>query len=103
VAPRGNAAGNGHHHERTGRNGPAHRATAGRGTRRRLFRDDEICVHRIGNVLQVLPAEIDEFLVELVAHLAVDALGDADRPRPRQRLQTCGDVDRVAEGAAVAQ
>src|SRR5262249_20073679 len=45
--------------------------------------------------LELLVAQIDEGLIELPAHLQVDALGDANRARSGERFQAGRDVDGV--------
>ena len=66
-------------------------------------RHDQVGVHGLRDVLELLAPEVDELLVEPVVHVPMDAVGNADRPRAGERLQAGGDVDRVTEGVALAQ
>ena len=53
-------------------------------------------LHRLGDVLQLLPAAVGEIQIELVADQAVDLAGDADAARLRQALEPGRHVDAVA-------
>src|SRR5262249_59312171 len=58
--------------------------------------DDQVGMYRLGDVLEPLQPEVLDGLVEAMAHVPVDAVRDADRPGPGDRLEARGDVDGVA-------
>ena len=60
-------------------------------------------MYRLGDVLEPLQPEVLDGLVEAMAHVPVDAVRDADRPGPGDRLETRGDVDGVAMGGTRPQ
>src|SRR5262245_37959793 len=55
-------------------------------------------MYRLGDGLEPLQPEVLDGLVEAMSHVPVDAVRDADRPGPGDRLEARGDVDGVATG-----
>jgi len=71
--------------------------------RLRRFADFErIDPHRLGDVLEVVLAEIVDREIEPRLDLAVSVLGKIDRAGFGDALQSCGDIDPVAHQIAVA-
>ena len=58
---------------------------------------DVIDPHGMGDVLETALAQVLEIQAELAHRVLADAVGDADSPCDRQRLQPGGDVDTVAD------
>ena len=54
-------------------------------------------VNRLGDVLDLLLARIDELDAEILAHLIPDRRGNRNAARLRQRLQPCRDIDAIAQ------
>ena len=57
-------------------------------------------VHRPGDVLDLLLAQILEREIELVAHLVMHDPADTDAARLGQGFEPCGDIDAVAVDVA---
>ena len=57
--------------------------------------------HGAGDILELLVAEIDEFLFQLVAHLAIGVFREANAARLANAFETRGDIDAVAHQVAV--
>ena len=73
-------------------------SATGRDRRRRKRKS----AHRPGDVLELLLAEIDEFFLQLVAHLLVSRARQAKPARLANPLEPRGDVDVVAHEIAVS-
>ena len=76
---------------------------ARRGLRDRRHADlQRICPDRLRDVLELRRAEIGDREIEPPLHLPVGVLGQTDRARRGDALQSRGDVDAVAHQVAVA-
>src|ERR1700733_6851553 len=61
------------------------------------FRLNPVHPNRLGDVLDLLLAEIVERYRQLIAHLIVNDSGDAYRTRLGQSFETSGDIDAITE------
>jgi hypothetical protein len=59
-------------------------------------RSDSVNPHRIGDILDPMPAQWPVIEIELVLYLLVDRVRQADPARSREGLQTGRDIDAVA-------
>ena len=58
--------------------------------------------NRLGDVLELRWAEVSDRKIEPPLHLTIGVLGETDRSRLRDALQSGGNIDAVAHQVAVA-